>query len=509
MPTGGPKDSIAPLMVTASPPYASTFFKAKKIKLYFNEFITLKDINQQLIVSPPLKNPPVITPQSSPTKVITIKFSDTLKQNTTYTFNFGNSVQDNNEGNKLESFKYVFSTGNYIDSLKASGKVQDAFQQKFDKNIKVLLYKVDTTFKDSIIYKQKPTYLTSTLDSTLFKITNVASGKYLLIALKDASNNYIFNPKEDKIGFYNRFIELPKDSIITEPISLFKEISTFKFTRPKEITKGKILFGFEGSRKNIQIQLLSDVPDTFKDIQQLDLEKDTVHYWHSPMVKDSLVFKVSNHVFTDTVTVFLRKKKIDSLQINSNISSVLDLKDTLTLTTNNPLTKVDTSKIEFVKSDTIKIPYTYSIDTTTNKLKFLFKKEFETSYKLALHPKALTDFFNISNDSLHYAFKTKKIEDYGSITLNINNQTISSVFVELLSEKGTVVQKAFPINNTVTFNLLPPGKYTVRAIIDSNKNNSWDTGNYLQKIQPEKIIYFGTLFNVRSDWHLKEVFTIK
>ena len=151
-PSGGLKDSIAPVMVTANPPYKSIHFKSKKIKISFDEYITLKNINQQLIISPPLKFLPLITPQGSPSKDITIKLTDTLKKNTTYTFNFGNSIQDNNEGNQLKGFKYVFSTGTYIDSLKTKGRIIDAYKKAFDKNISVLLYRIDSTYTDSIIY---------------------------------------------------------------------------------------------------------------------------------------------------------------------------------------------------------------------------------------------------------------------------------------------------------------------------------------------------------------------
>ena len=214
-PSGGLKDSIAPVMVTANPPYKSINFSSKKIKISFDEYIILKNINQQLIISPPLKFLPTITPQGSASEDITIRLTDTLKENTTYTFNFGNSIQDNNEGNSLTNFKYIFSTGNYIDSLETRGTVKDAYKKDFDKSINVLLYKVDSTYTDSIIYKKKPTYIANTIDSTLFNLTNTAKGKYLLVALKEVSNNYLFNPKEDKIGFYDCLLYTspsPRDS---------------------------------------------------------------------------------------------------------------------------------------------------------------------------------------------------------------------------------------------------------------------------------------------------------
>jgi uncharacterized protein (DUF2141 family) len=510
-PSGGLKDSIAPLMVTAKPPYKQLNFSSKKIELSFDEYVTLKNINQQLVISPPLKYLPIITPQSAASKKITIKLTDTLQPNTTYTFNFGNSIQDNNEGNKLESFKYIFSTGNFIDSLKVSGKVSDAFNQKFDKNIKVLLYKIDSTFNDSVIFRKKPNYVTSTLDSTLFTITNVAKGKYQLIALKDNANNYLFNPREDKIAFLPEPIELPKDSILINTLSLFQETKAFKYYLPKQVFNGKIQFGFDGKKENVNIELLSSVPANFKSISRFETNKDTLNFWHSAVENDSLVFKLTNGKSIDTATVFLRKKTIDSLEINSNITSTLDLKDTLTLTSNNPIIEIDTTKVNLIDKDSTVIPFQFIKDQHSNKIRFLFNKKHNDRYSLTLLPNTFSDIYNTKNDSLKYTFKTKAPEDYGSIILTIDKKTPSPIIIELLSENNkTVIRKKVITNSaTIDFNLLPPGKYLIRGIIDYNNNNKWDTGNYVNKIQPEKVIYYPEVFNIRANWHINtEVFTI-
>ncbi|MFN0728777.1 Ig-like domain-containing protein [Polaribacter gochangensis] len=508
-PNGGLKDSLAPVMVTANPPYKSIHFNSKKIKLSFDEYITLKNVNQQLVISPPLKYFPTISPQGSPSKEITIKLTDTLKENTTYIFNFGNSIEDNNEGNVLKSFNYVFSTGNYVDSLKTKGFIKDAFNNKFDKDISILLYEVDSTYSDSIIYKQKPNYITNALDS-LFKITNIKEGKYLLVALKDVSNNYTFNPKEDKIGFYNRFIELPNDSILEEPLSLFKETPTFKIISAKETSKGKIIFDFEGERENIDISVLSDVSSDFNSKSRLDNTKDSLYLWHSKIDTDSLVFKVKKENYIDTLTVFLRKKVLDSLKINSNITRTLDLKDTLTLKSNNPVIKIDTSKIAFFDQDSVAVIYQHILKKSTNKIQFLFDKKYNTNYKLTLLPKALTDIFETQNDTLNYNFNTKEPEDYGSISLTLNKKPLSSVIVELLSEKDKkVIQRTYVTDTkNIKFELLPPGNYIIRAILDTNSNKKWDTGNYLKKKEPEKVIYLPITFSIKANWNFSEIFTI-
>jgi hypothetical protein len=139
-PTGGPKDSIPPVLVNAIPKIETINFKENKIKLYFNEYIKIKDVKKNLVISPPQKYDPIITPAGTASKFITIKILDTLDLNTTYSFNFGNSIVDNNEENKLENFKYVFSTGTFIDSLKLSGKVTNPLIKKSLTNIVLILY---------------------------------------------------------------------------------------------------------------------------------------------------------------------------------------------------------------------------------------------------------------------------------------------------------------------------------------------------------------------------------
>ena len=507
-PEGGPKDEDAPIMVTANPPYETINFDKKKIKIEFDEYIVLKDLSKQLVVSPPLKYPPVITPQGTPSKSINIEILDPLQKNTTYTFNFGNAVQDNNENNKLESFKYVFSTGNYIDSLKIKGAVASSFKKEKLKNISVLLYRLDSTYNDSIVYKEKPNYVTSTLDSTNFEFTNLRDGKYLLLALKEASSDYLFNSKTDQVGFYTDTISLPKDTLITKPIRLFKELQPYKFKRGKEVVKGKIQFGYEGEREEMKIELLSAVPETFKSFSEFEKAKDTLSYWFTPVAQDSLNFIVSNKNFIDTVTVSLRKNKIDSLSVSSTVGINLHLNDTLLLNTNNPIVSLDKSKFSLVDKDTVNVDFEVK-KQSVNKLAVLFKKAPKMNYKFNVLPKGIIDLYETTNDTLNYQFKTLTVEDYGSIILEVKKETEHPVIIQLLNNKKVVKTRYVSSSQKVEFNLLEPKEYTVRAIVDENNNRVWDTGNFLSRKQPEQVIYFETVFKLRANWIQNEEFVIK
>jgi hypothetical protein len=512
-PEGGPKDEKAPLFVTAYPPYKSVNFDKKEIKIYFNENIVIKDLNKQLVVSPPMKSPPLISPQGSASEFIKIEILDTLKQNTTYIFNFGNAIQDNNEGNKLENFKYVFSTGDYIDSLTTSGTLKNARLLKKPKNASVLLYRIDSSFNDSIVFKQKPNYVTNNIDSIGFVFTNVKKGKYLVLSLEESIKDYIFNPITDKIGFISSTIQLPKDSIIVTPIILFKEEQPYKLKRGKEITKGKIEFGFEGDAKNMQIKMLSEVPTDFKSISKFEIDKDTLNFWFTPFEADSLNFVVSNYEFVDTVTVKLRKKKLDSLKVSSSIKNTLHFRDTFFLTSNNPIIKIDTSKINLFDKDTIAVNYRTLLSKTKNKVGFIFEKKPKEKYTFKAYPDAFNDIFSITNDTLNYRFNTKEIDDYGRITLNINNVNSKNLIIELLSGKdlNKVIERQFiSSSKTIVFDLLEPKKYTIRAIFDENKNNKWDTGNYLKKQLAEIVRYHKEINNaeLRANYFLEETFII-
>jgi uncharacterized protein (DUF2141 family) len=511
-PTGGPKDEDAPLFVIAEPPYESVNFNKDEIKLYFNEYIKLNDLNKQLIISPPLnpENPPLITPQGSASKYITIQILDTLKDDTTYIFDFGNSVEDNNEANKLERFKYVFSTGDYIDSLTLKGSVKNSYISENIKNIKLLLYRLDSSYQDSAVYNVKPNYVTSSLDTSNFKFTNLRKGKYYLMALKDESSDYLFAPDQDEIGFYRDTIVLPQDSIIPQEISLFKEILPYKFRRGKEERKGKLIFGYEGDAEGMQLEIMSDVPDDFKTVALFEKGADTLNLWHSPIEMDSLMFKVIKGNTIDTSVVKLRKKKLDSLTVSSTTRSYLEFNDTLFLESNNPIIKIDTSKVYFVDKDTVDVDFDMFISEKESKVGLLFEKRHQKTYTLEVYPEALQDIFNQVNDTIKLRFSTRKLEDYGDIVLNIQNPASRPVIIQLTDKKDkTIREQIIKATGTLTFKYLKPKEYKVRIIYDDNDNGKWDTGDFLKRRQPEIVEYFSDIQPVRPNWSLNEVITIK
>jgi len=507
-PSGGKKDSIPPVIVKSSPENYSTSFTGNEIKITFDEYIKLKDLQKELIVSPPLKYTPQITPLNA-SKTLKIKILDTLKENTTYSFNFGNSITDNNEGNAFEYFKYVFSTGTYIDSLKLSGKVKDAQFISPEQPTSLLLYEVNELFKDSLVFSEKPTYITTSKDTTnTFEFTNLKEGSYLLVALKEENNDYTFQPKKDKIGFINSNIDIPNDSSYT--ITLFKEDFPNKIGRPKHITKNHISFGYEGNADSLSLELISDKPVGFDSRLLKDLKTDSLQYWFKPETTlDSLVFIARNYSKVDTLNVRIRDLYRDTLRFNPLNAGILTARDTFKIKANTPIINIDSEKLQIIDKDSVVISATLSLDTIYNLAKVIFAIEEEQIYKVQLLPGAFTDFYNARNDTLKYAIPTKSISDYGTLNMTLVNVPETPIIVQFVSETYVVLQeKLLTENETVLFDYIAPGNYFVRIIYDDNDNGKWDSGDFLQRKAPEKIIYYPSKIEVNTNWSLNETFIL-
>jgi len=507
-PSGGKKDSIPPVIVKSSPENYSINFEGDEIKIHFDEYIKLKELSKELIISPPLKYQPLITPLSTG-KFIKIKIKDTLKENTTYSFNFGKSIVDNNEENAFNYYKYVFSTGDYIDSLKLKGTIKDALLLNPEALTTVMLYEVTETFNDSIIYKEKPTYITTTKDSTqTFELTNLKEGKYLLIALKEKTNDYIFQPEYDKIGFANELITIPTDSTYT--ISLFKETPEYYIAKPKHEGKNHIIFGYEGTPENLNIELQSTVSPDFKEYTFHETKTDTIHYWFKPAVEnDSLVFIATTTVYQDTLVTRMRDLYADTLKIKAINAGVLTPNDTLKFSANTPIISIDSEKISVMNQDSTYIPIKATINKKYNIASLEFPIKDTEYYAIQVLPGAFTDFFENTNDTIVTRVRTKELSEYATLNITLNNLESYPVIVQLVNSKFKVVFEEYLTEiNTANFEYIIPGDYYIRIIYDENKNKIWDTGNYLQKLQPETVIYYPKVLEARPNWSLMETFTL-
>ena len=501
--TGGDKDTLAPVLRSSFPKNGTVNFQGKEIKLVFDEYVKVKNSNKQLVVSPPMKIPVQITPMNA-SKAITIKISDTLQPNTTYSFNFGQSIEDNNEGNPYSQFKYVFSTGSYIDSLKLNVKIKDALEKKVDNFVTVMLYEVDEKFNDSTIYKEIPRYVANTLDSLkMVTLENIKPGKYQLIALKDNGNNK-YNPKSDKIGFFKEFITIPDDAIYE--LELFKEAVPFKSLKPYQASGNRLVVPFEGKTKTTKI-VLKNGTEVLSSIVTQFPKKDSLQVWYKAPKVDSLFVSVEKDSFKKEFWTKIKEQKKDTLKFSPDFAGILPLRERFSLTSTTPILKFDKSKINIRNKDSVAVDFTTEYDEFNQKIYIDFQKESLEKYTISALPSAFVDFFDNVNDTLNYNIGTKNGSDYGYIRLDLENIKRFPLLLELTDKDGKVKATAYTEKETtIEFFFLEPNKYTLRFIYDDNKNRVWDAGNYLEKRQSEEVIYFPAELDVRSNWDVNETF---
>ena len=500
--TGGAKDTLSPVLKMSLPKNFSTDFKGNEIKLNFDEYVKLKDVNKQLVVSPPMNTPPEILPTAA-SREITIKIKDTLQPNTTYSFNFGQSIQDNNEGNPFSQFKYVFSTGSSIDSLKIEGTIKDALEKKPDNFVTVMLYEINEKYNDSTVYKKKPRYVTNTLDSLKsWKIENVKAGKYLLIALKDFNNNFKFDTKTDKIGFYKEEILIPTTS--KYELKLFKESPAFKALKPVQASGNRAIVGYEGNPKNCKIVLKNGntiLPTVITHFPK----KDSLQVWFNKIKTDSLNLTVTNGNYNKNFTFKIKDEKRDTISFTATPTGILNPRDAFVLTSSIPIVKLDNSKISLRNKDSLSIPFTTEYDEFNQKINFKFKREEAQKYTFRMLPGAFVNFFEKANDTLNYKLDTRTTTEYGNLTLNLEHVKHFPVLVELTDEKGLVLASEYAESNPkVIFEGLEPAKFYLRIIYDENSNKQWDPGNFIAKRQAEEVIYFPKQIDVRANWDVEQ-----
>lgn len=505
-PTGGPRDSIPPQLINASPKLNTTFFDKEGFTLTFDEYVSLKDVGKQLIISPPLNSSQYkVYPTTGASKKITLELKDSLLENTTYTFNFGESIIDYNESNPTSYLTYTLSTGATIDSLYIKGRVTDAFEQETETFISLQLYPVDSIYKDSTIFTDKPLYVTSTLDTTIYKFQNLRAGKYALIALEDKAGNYLFDQGVDKIGFIDRLIELPKDSIID--IRLFKEQTNFAWDAPYFVNDHHIALAYFGEYNEAPFKMVSDVPESFEALVTKSRMTDTLNYWFRGAKLDSIKFELEIQDTLRTKTSFLKEGIKDSLIITKATVGSLKLQSKLELASNLPITSVDSERVLVTNIDTLPIPATLKVLENYDQIIVDFEVLPSDLYNITLLPNALKDFWGQTHDTLVFKTSTKKIEDYGNIYLRVQHKSPYPYIIELVNNKKVVRRyDSLVPGNKYAFELLNAGKYTVRLIEDTNGNKQWDTGNFLKKIQPEQVIYYWKEIDLRANWDMNETF---
>jgi hypothetical protein len=521
-------------------------FKENKIKITFNEFLQLKNLNEQIIISPPLAVMPEFKLRG---KTIQILIKEELKPNSTYNIFFGNAIGDLTENNPVENFQFIFSTGDVIDSLSIDGKLYNAWDLKPVKGVNIGLYLQgnDTIPLDSLPYFIKPYYLTKTNESGNFSLKNLANQSYLIFALNDKNGNMIFDQPSESIAFSDSlvtpyYLKAPfNDSIshdsgqVTKvaPLSLrpvplglalFQETDSIQRLLKVVVPNNyQVNFIFKRPVEHLIVESLHPEIQENWYIAEYNATRDTITYWIRNLGQDSLRMVLNENNFVDTINISLlkrtkgrRSEKDDlpqkKIELKNNLKNNLtDLNKPLTLTFGYPLASVDTSRIRVFENDTVGVNATFSFaDSANRKFKVEYPWKKATAYSLHLFDSAFIDIHHSTNDSILIQFSSKSNEDYGNLIIQFTpKQASMNYIVQLLSGENVVRETFVAGEEKVSFTYLTPGKYRVRAIYDANNNGKWDTGHYIYKMQPEKVAFFPIEITIRANWDMEEAWELE
>jgi hypothetical protein len=510
-PTGGPQDTEPPKVVYAHPPDKSIYFTGREIQLTFDEFITLKDIQSQLLISPPLKERVKTTLKK---KTLIIELPEDLNDSTTYTFSFGKSITDLNEGNVAAGLKYVISTGSYLDSLKFSGKVTDAFTSKPEKEMLILLYEVsDTITRDSVLYKAFPDYFAISDEQGQFEFENLRPGAFWMYGLLDKNADYLYGGPPEKIAIFDEVINT--DSVPPIHLVAFLERPKIKFLNAQYKEYGRIDFNFNGKPDSLKVfEYYEELDSTFNINMRMvpNLAADTLSFWFAPTGNDEKKFLIylDTASVPDTAKVFLRASKMGGFKVLGKPATHLNPGDTFSFELNHPVQQIDLEKIEVVLHDSIPVK-SQIVQDANNPLKvwLTFERDWEQAFKIIAQKAAFKDIFGQESDSTGFPLSTKTPDDYGNWKLQMEGDSVDYI-LDILDEKGQPLKtRFFSGNANFDFSLMPPGKYKLRVIVDTNRNHKWDPGSLKDWIFSEKVLYNNDVVEIRANWDIDTTWDIR
>lgn len=561
-PTGGPKDTTPPKVTVAVPENNSTNFIGNKIELTFDEYVTLENANQNVLFSPPLTTKPDIKLKN---KTVIIKFKEPLAENTTYTIHFGSAIKDLHEGNLFENYIYSFSTGDYIDTLRIAGKVLNADDKKPVEDAYVGLY-AERDGLDTLPTTTIPDYITKTDKEGKFNLTGLADKRYLVFALQDANANLYFDQPNEAVAFLdtlvpasfpqtpktmvadtvtvdtiadilltdtldiitNDTITLPADSV-EKPVTrifdqkaldltllMFTEVdSTQMLLEKKLVEEGLLRFVFRHPAKDAVIMTPEMLPDTFNLVTMHSAAYDTVWWYFTPKVKDSLWVQVKyDTIINDSSRYSLkfkdkktRNKTPETLKVTNNTIGNGGLKpeENLVLKFSEPIVQYQMRDSAVFKRDTTVFYNTLAFEQADEygmKYRLVNPIAADTNYSIEVPDSVFFGIRGRTHSSIKVDFHRLKDDEFGNIYITVvPPDGMRQVVVQLTDENGKVLkEERITQQQEVMFEYLMPAKYKLRAILDADGNGKWSTGNYHHRRQPETVVDYKDVLEIRAGW---------
>jgi uncharacterized protein (DUF2141 family) len=520
-PTGGPKDTIPPVLVQSNPLKGQTTINPKEITLLFSENVIVNNPKEQILITPDIEKKFELEAKN---KTATLKFETELQANTTYLINFRDAIQDITEKNPADTLKLAFSTGAYIDSLRIDGTIYDLLKNKEIKDATVALYS-DDTFS---IFKHKPSYITKTNDKGRYGFEYLKNGKYYLYAFEDRNKNLVADSRNESFGFKKEQLILDKN-IKGLNLNLIKLDS-----RPQKISSNRPYNTYTSITlaKGLQdYRLTSTEYDTV--FSSYGANRATINIYNTFNSEDSLAIRIrAIDSLTQTVdsTLFIKfiKRETTPEKFTVNISDLkltagkgeLTGKGTFTkpiysISQDSIFLRIDSAnQIKLTAQNLIINNQTRELTLHANFEKSLFATKPEepqtkppTKEQMELYF-GKGSFISVEKDSsaiIRQKINPLKEEDLGTIKFQLET-THKNFIAELLNKDYKVVSTK--INQlTSTFVDLIPGDYILRITIDQDANGKWSAGNFYTKKEPEPFVYYinekrTNIVSLKANWDI-------
>ena len=541
-PSGGPKDTIPPVLKNISPLPGTVNVPCHKtvLRFTFDEYVKIKDANA-IFLSPPLEKKPKAVIRG---KSVEVSFESDLDSNTTYTLDLTGAIADNNEGNLYPGYTLVFSTGPQIDSLCFTGLVQDAQTLKPVKGATVMLYK---DMADSAIFLRRPVAAARTDDWGFFSIRNIADTLYRVYAIKDNNNNNLYESESEQVAFLdslmrpttvyndsiyefkkfdmkdtalclarktelelNLFREHPGKQMIVKKERVGPRTAYLTFMAPnaviydmriKGLPRGKLISQFNPQRDSLELWVNDQrkMPDTLQLViryaktdttGKLRKQEELVKFSYTKEQRAELLKQeknTRNRKHTDTIAVMTAKADPTTVEqygfdIEFNYPLIEEAWDSLKFRSVNPRQKVAQGTVKLLR-DSTNLRHFNVMPTEP------FKAGFD--YYLKIPHRIFRDVNGYYNDSTEVKVTLPNDDKLSSITLDLKG-VHNRYIVDLLTEKRDKVVRSFLVekDGPVLFPYLKTGSYCIRITEDVNRNGLVDTGVLLEKKQPEKVRFF-------------------
>lgn len=512
-PTGGPKDEDPPILDTLnSTPNFQTNFTKQELEFQFDEWVQLKDVFTQVVTSPPLRyGPPEVYLRK---KSVRLKFDEReeLKENATYVINFGDAIRDLSESNPTE-LRFVFSTGDFIDSLSIGGKVLDSFSAEPVEDIIVMLY---DNVSDTVVRTERPFYFAKTDKTGKFKIENLRSDTFKVFALKDINLDYLYNSEAEQIGYLDSLL-IVNDSLQPQNLRISAFLPTPKLTLQDDTQDeyGLLRMAFSASAEAAKIDYIDFGQKVYQEVKE-----DSLLLWYDDPSGGLWEFYLEGEDKVDTIeiggfpkeafmqsdTFFLENKKFGVQKVNPKKQAKLIF--------NHPVDSIDLGKIIFTE-DTLKtkVKAFFTIDDKEKRtVNLTYKWKEIMPYELTVLPEAFTDLYGFKNkDTIQIKYETADLKEFGNINLTVDSLNSDLNYVFELMRKEEIIETLKSSGEPKfqhNFVALPPGNYTLRIVEDTDGNGKWSPGNYDLKTQSERV-FERKIEEVRANWDVDAVLKIE